>query len=161
MKAISMYQPWAFWASFGIKGIETRLHKRFQSFLGKTIAIHAGLKYDRKAFSIAKKFVNYNHLEHQKDKLIYGAVICTAFVYRVGWLNSSHSKRACIDCGEINRFGLFLKDVKPLTKPIYIKGRQGPFNIDIEDVSDFKNLQIHSGIKIEQLSLNLHQKELV
>lgn len=155
MKVISLYQPWAHWVSVSVKSIETRLHNRFKSLVGGEIAIHACKKYDNLAYNTAKNFTRYYLLDHEKDQLIYGAIICTAFVRKVGWLKSSHSKKACINCDNTNRFGLFLDNVKLLKKPIFGVGRQGIFHFDIDTSCNYSRVNIYDGILAEQLSMDL------
>jgi hypothetical protein len=60
-----------------------------------------------------------------------GAILCTVYVVRTRWLNAYDSSGALIDCGSTKRFGLFLRGVQQLVKPIECKGRQGIFTVEI------------------------------
>lgn len=124
IRAISLWQPWAQWVLSGLKPIETRLHARFKSLAGERIAIHATAKWDLDAYPQAARYRDFNSLSVFKAK---AGILGTVFVERAEWLNKEHSAQALIDCGYIQRFGLFLKDPEFLPTPIAIRGQQGIF----------------------------------
>lgn len=135
MKAISLWQPWACWVSHGFKTIETRTHTRFKNLKGQRIAIHASKKFDPN-FRQGHKWLFKNNnpikiMAAAMDSFFGGRIVCTAYVYDFKPLNRLHSKSALIDCANTKRYGLFLKDVTRLEKPIYCKGHQGIFNVEI------------------------------
>jgi hypothetical protein len=134
MKAITLYQPWATWIMLGWKTIETRTRDRFKSLKGQRIAIHAGKYFDVTAVESLEKsgFKAKFDADFKKPEIIMSAVLCTAFVYEVGWLRADNSENAMIDCGGLDKFGLFLNDVKILKNPLHYKGSQGIFNIPDE-----------------------------
>jgi hypothetical protein len=122
---ISMYGPWANWVSLGWKHIETRTHDRFSSLAGKRIGIHAAIKWDNGAIELARPFLTNDQITESHDFLkIGGAIICTAHVHAVDWLTHFDSPNALIDCGSIQRFGLFLTSIKVIDC-IPCKGKQG------------------------------------
>jgi len=116
----------------GYKTIETRVHSRFAGLAGKRIAIHAGMKLDPDAFALAKLQVSDTVFAVcSQVKPIFGAIICTAFVNHVGWLDETHSVAAMINCKDTFRFGLFLTDIEVLKVPIPCKGKMGIFETEI------------------------------
>lgn len=130
---ISLYPPWANWVALGWKTIETRTHDRLKSLTGKRIGIHASFKWDASALNAASDFLSYGRWIASRDFLkIGGAIICTAFVKKAGWLTVKDSPYALIDCEHTKRFGLFLCEVNPI--PIIpCNGKQGIWYHDIPE----------------------------
>lgn len=128
LPAITLWQPWASLVADGFKTIETRMHQRFSCLEGKTIAIHAGLKYDD-SWSGLMRFTPEDLVERCYPR---GQILCTAFVSEHRPLNAFDSYDAMIDCsGSPTRYGLFLKDVLPIGGPIFCRGRQGIWTANI------------------------------
>jgi hypothetical protein len=128
---ISMYGPWANWVGLGWKTIETRTHDRFKSLVGKRIGIHKALKWDKDALVLAHPYLSNDQRERTMRFLRVGGAICwTALVKEHRALNESDSQAALIDCGETNRFGMFLEDVQ-MIEMIPCKGKQGIWYYDI------------------------------
>ena len=129
MPVISLWMPWANWVSLQWKPIETRLHKRFASLVGKRIGIHASCKWDGDAPELARKYLTEAQLLQTEGFLhIGGAIICTALVTEFRKLTSEDSAAALIDCGSVERYGLILEDVQ-IIEAIPCKGRQGIFYV--------------------------------
>lgn len=132
MKIITLWQPWATWILWGWKTIETRTHANFACLKGETIGIHAGKKFDKDALEIAREFLSMEKIiKHFEADYPLGKIICTARVVDTGWLNKTHGEKALIECYS-NRFGLILKEVKPIDPPIDAKGSQGIWEYKIE-----------------------------
>lgn len=142
---ITLYQPWATWIMRGWKTIETRTHNRFGCLIGKTILIHAGLKTDDTA--INNPYLTLQQLKHKPEDVINGCILGSVFVKSFGKLNDKHSKDALIDCGNTERFGLYLKDVQPIV-PIIVSGGMGIWYFDLEKKEKVKK----PGNKYLQLS---------
>jgi len=124
MPIISLWQPWANWVSLGWKPIETRKHERFKGLVGKRIGIHASLKWDKDAMTLAANYLTYEQYDATRNFLrIGGAIICTAFVREHRRLTPSDAHLALIECDN-KRFGLFLEDVQSI-EAIPAKGKQG------------------------------------
>lgn len=136
LPVITLYQPWATWVADGLKLIETRTHNRFGSLLGKTIFIHAGLTTDKHA--LPNKYLN----GRPYSEPVNGVLLCTAFVKSVGKLSGMHSERAMIDCDTVERFGLYLTDIKKLDNPIPIKGEMGIWYFNIETLEKVRKTKI-------------------
>jgi hypothetical protein len=131
-KAISIYQPWASWIAEGFKTIETRTHSRFRGLVDQRIAICSTKKIDTRAGSLALPYTTIAGVINSLEYLdLRGVILCTAWVYKVGWLEGEHSKAAMIDCEKTRRFGLFLNNIEKLEKPIPVIGRLGVFEVDI------------------------------
>jgi hypothetical protein len=143
MRAMSLYQPWAEWVALGLKEIETRTHDRFRGLVGERIAIHAGKRFDKLAMEAALPWMVYRS-EWKLELLAAakisqraenrGAIICTARVYRAGWLSQQRvsSVASLIDCERVQRFGLYLDEVRRLPRPVPFRGRQGIFTVSDE-----------------------------
>lgn len=134
MKCITLWQPWASWVALGWKPIETRTHTRFAGLVGQRIAIHAGLKWDEKAIEAAFPWLADWQIEKTEQfRQIKGVIICTAYVERHVELTRQDSRAAKIDCAHTGRYGLFLFDLEVLPEPIPMRGRQGIWNVDLEE----------------------------
>lgn len=133
---ISLYPPWANWVALGWKTIETRLHDRFKSLVGKRIGIHVGLKWDESAFRAASFFLDAQRMAISREFLrVGGAIICTARVRGVDWLTAKDSQAALIDCHSERRFGLFLANVHVIPA-IACRGKQGIWYYDLPEGTD-------------------------
>jgi hypothetical protein len=132
---ITLWQPWGNWVDLGWKTIETRTHPRFAKLEGQTIGIHLGLKWDKDAIQLARRFLTAEQLFRTKEFLkIGGAIVATAFVKEHRLLNTKDSPFALIDCGHTTRWGLILENIKQI-EAIPTKGRQGIwyYNLPIEE----------------------------
>lgn len=126
---ITLYQPWATWIIRGWKKIETRTHSRFSSLKGKTILIHAGQKTDEAA--IINPYLTREQIMLNPDEVVNGYLLGFAFVHDFKKLNDSHSKDSLIEC-RTDRYGLFLREIKPISPIIPAKGEMGIWYYDIE-----------------------------
>lgn len=120
---ITLYQPWASFIIEGYKTIETRLHDRFKNLKGHNILIHAGKKFDKDHYSI-----------ESKSYYDYGCILGKVYVYDFQALDEKHSLDALIDCENVKRYGLFLKNIEKFDEPIYnVKGSMGIWYYDLEN----------------------------
>lgn len=128
---ITLWQPWASWIMMGWKTIETRTHSRFACLEGKTIGIHASLKWDNDANIRALYYISQaQKLKTEYFKSIKGAIIGTVFVRQHRLLNGLDSQQALIDCKKTQRYGLILDNINPI-EPIKISGKQGIWKCNI------------------------------
>jgi hypothetical protein len=128
---ISLYGPWANWVALGWKTIETRTHPRLKSLVGKTIGIHVALKWDDDALEAAAPFLSQFQISRTQQFLrVGGGIICTAFAYDHRELDSLDNGSSLIDCTHLTRYGLFLRDIRPI-EVIPAKGKQGIWYADI------------------------------
>lgn len=131
---ISLYNPWAIWVGLGWKKIETRTHRRFASLVGKTIGIHAGLKWDEGAIETAREWLSPEQIKRTQKMLRVGGAICwTAFVTEHRELDPLDNRSALIDCTHVTRYGLFLKDVTTIDV-ITCRGKQGIWYYEVPEV---------------------------
>lgn len=130
LPALTLYQPWATWIMRNWKLIETRTHAKFASLKGKTILIHAGMTTD--PLAAKNPYLTLEQILEDPDEMINGYILGSAFVYDFKKLDDSHSKAALIDCGSVERYGLFLRDIKKLPEPIRVKGEMGIWYFDMD-----------------------------
>lgn len=134
---ITLYQPWATWIARGWKLIETRLHDKFKSLEGKRILIHAGMKTDDSNAVICNPYLTSAQILYKPDEVINGYIICECLVQDFDRLNDSHSKLALIDCGSVERWGLFLNEIMAVD-PIRVKGEMGIWYFNVETMQKVK-----------------------
>lgn len=133
---ITLYQPWATWIMRGWKLIETRTHDRFASLNGKTVLIHAGKKTDESA--VNNQYLTKEQILYKPDGIINGVILGHCTVEHFQKLNGSHSKRALIDCENVDRWGLFLNEIMTFKAPIAVNGEMGIWYYDIEKMQKVK-----------------------
>jgi hypothetical protein len=121
--AITLWEPWASWVASEYKTIETRLHTRLRSLVGRTIAIHAGLKFDDTAYAQATPYLPIQKFKLTTDNR--GKVLCLVEVEGFRELAADDSPKALIDCGQVKRYGLVLGKVWRLPEPQPARGSQG------------------------------------
>lgn len=144
LPVITLYQPWATWIMRGWKTIETRTHNRFGSLLGKTILIHAGLKTDDSNLTVNNPYLTKAQILHNPDEVINGHILGSCHVARFGLLSEIHETRALIECRSVNRFGLYLTDIKKFDNPILCKGEMGIWYFDLVRMTKIKKAHANS-----------------
>ena len=131
MPIISLWNPWAIWVGLGWKTIETRTHQRFACLVGRTIGIHAALKWDDTAINAARQWLTDEQVRTTQRMLRIGGAICwTAEVFNFLPLGKMHEGRALIECQSVQRYGLFLTNVKAI-EIIPCRGKQGIWYQDV------------------------------
>jgi len=142
MKAISLWQPWATAIAVGVKNYETRSWST--SYRG-SIAIHAAKKqtrdlkefFDLKCRSGANLHPFRDAGYHSFVMLPFGAIVATADLVScdrtedliLGYkIVSLEEQWGNYDQG---RFGWRLENVKALPSPLFVRGAQGFFNVDL------------------------------
>jgi hypothetical protein len=129
LQVITLWQPWATWIMRGWKLIETRTHNKFGCLIGKTIGIHAGLRVDDSLAVIANPYLTREQICESPDEVVQGYLLGTAFVRGFRLLNERDSRAALIDCGSVQRWGLFLDNMQRLPQPIKMSGKQGIWSV--------------------------------
>ena len=134
LPVITLYQPWATWIMRGWKEIETRVHPNFASLKGKRILIHAGQKTERGDWTLKNPYLTKEQIYQDPKEIVNGFILGTAYVYDFQKLNSSHSKKALIDCDEskLDHWGLFLSGLEKFATPIAAKGEMGIWYYDLQ-----------------------------
>lgn len=135
---ITLYQPWATWIMRGWKTIETRTHNHFACLIGKTILIHAGMKTDDSEAAVNNPYLTHKQIMQDPDEMVNGFILGSAFVKSFGKLSKLHSERALIDCENVERFGLYLSDIKKFNVPILCKGELGIWYFDLHEMKKVK-----------------------
>ncbi|MGD1835501.1 MAG: ASCH domain-containing protein [Nitrososphaeraceae archaeon] len=138
MKCLSLKQPYSFLLSTGKKTIELR--KWNTNFRGEFL-IHASKNVDAESCT---------RLKIDKNKLIIGSIIGSAFLYGVNkyedkqdFVNDSNKHFANVSrYDEGYKYGFLIKDAKTLKKSVPYLGRLGFFEIDT------LKLNIHENHKI-------------
>jgi hypothetical protein len=136
MKALSLWQPWASAIACGAKRIETRSWAT--SYRGP-IAIHAAKKWDRELREDALMLCREQRELSQSLNAIginrlsdfpLGAVVCTANLLSCAPTEYLVKDRGISALEEAlgnytpGRFGWILTDIKPLAKPVPVRGYQ-------------------------------------
>jgi len=125
LPAITLWQPWASWIAAGWKWIETRPHNRFAPLVGRTIAIHAGRKWDRDWLAKAGSWLGANRADRTEQfRNVRGVVVCTVQVVEARRLAAGDSLAALCDCSGGRLSGLGLAGVRAFADPPPARGRQ-------------------------------------
>ena len=138
MPAITIWAPWGSLIAHGFKSIETRSHDRFRSLQGHRIAIHQA----RRCANLREVLRVTRHVGASRAAgwLVSnsigcptGAVVATAFVASVRWLDGSIEDNIAACCVTDGTFGLELDKVCALDIPVYTRGHQGIWEWDGHD----------------------------
>lgn len=132
---ITLYQPWATWIMRGWKTIETRTHNRFVCLDKRTILIHAGQKTDASAFN--NPYLTKEQLLHERDEIVNGFILGSAYSLYLGCLDPNDSVNALIECKTL-RYGLLLENVEKFKEPIPVKGEMGIWYFDLGTMQKVK-----------------------
>jgi hypothetical protein len=127
IKAISLWQPWAWLFCLGLKGDETR---HWSTEYRGPIAIHAARRLD--VAGAPERLCQAAGGRDWRDRVPLGAIVAVATLKEVrpaAWA-AERSTRANLAAGNFTagRFAWRLVDVRPLRAPIALCGRQGLFN---------------------------------
>lgn len=131
MRALTLWQPWAHAICYHGKRIENRPCRPPNHRMGRTFAIHAGLRWDPQFGEVAEleDFPRgYMGTVARRD-CVFGAVVATAFLYAA----SNREDELRYYCGDDQvekwwcpgQYGLVLKRVRRVTTPIPVRGAQG------------------------------------
>lgn len=102
MRAVTLWRPWCWAIVLGAKPVENRGWKPFDSVLGKRIAIHAGVQYDKQGAEVINRNLIADGLPNRapaSEKWPGGVVVGTVLVQ--GWFTTSD--RCGITEGEAKR----------------------------------------------------------
>lgn len=151
MRALTLTQPWASFACWGLKGPETRSWRVPRYILGQRIAIHASKGFPGWAKALCRQepfctVITENLRRNEAGQFCFdevlknfplGAVVCTAIVTGcvrtedVGVLGQSYESVKTLwvtpqqwAFGDYSpgRFAWILEDIKPLSEPVPAKG---------------------------------------
>lgn len=126
MKALTIKQPWASLIVGGYKQYEFRSWKT--NYRGK-ILIHAGLSVEK---DVINKFDNYN-LDYENGAIIGEAEIVDCILVDE-WFDNELRKvnNQVYGNDHIGQYAWKLENIKKYNKPIYIKGKLGLWNYEVD-----------------------------
>lgn len=130
---ITLHRPWAAWVIAGLKPIETRTHNRFKGLAGKVIAIHAGKTYDQSALGSAVAYCSLSRLTDAAMEFNEIGVLGLVKVVSVRALGVGDAHGALIECATVQRFGLFMSEVRAFPRAYDVPGHQGIWTASIPD----------------------------
>jgi hypothetical protein len=146
LPVITLYQPWATWIMREWKTIETRTHDRFSCLVNRTILIHAGQRTDDSHAAIRNPYLTKAQIMYNPDEVVNGVILGSVHVYDFRALSDNDSKAALIDCGTVQRYGLFLNNIQKFENPIPVKGEMGIWYFDIEKKEKVKKAKSQTGV---------------
>lgn len=113
MKALTIWQPWAWAIAEGYKPIENR-GWRPHWMLGKRFAIHAGMKYELAA---VPQMISLGLTPPSPTGLFGGCIVAVAILDSI--VTESDSPWFC------GPYGLVLRDVVKIKPGVSVRGKQG------------------------------------
>lgn len=135
MKALTLWQPWAWAMACGLKRIENRIWEPPASMLGQRFALHAGRKWHEPSNTALWELLDYDdpHPPRQ-DEAVHGAIVATT---RLVAVVTNADAAARIGGGDQRRwffgpYGWVVEDTRELDEPIYCRGLQRLWPIPAE-----------------------------
>ena len=110
-KAISLKQPWANWVASGKKTLDTRRWKT--NYRGDLVICSSKNPKIEPA----------------------GYVLCIVELYDIKPMKKSHEKKACVKVYP-GAYVWFLRNIRPISPPILVKGSLGLFNLRLNSLRD-------------------------
>lgn len=133
MKALTLWQPWA-WAICHLKkDVENRAWRPPDNLIGKRLAIHAGKRLDEQAASDIRVMVRASSMLGLPDvphEFTHGAIVAT--VRLAGFFDPENEPVGWHNKGS---YGWFLDELIVLPEPVPCRGAQGLWNVP-QDVLD-------------------------
>lgn len=124
MKALTIWQPWAWAIADSSKRVENRDWRPPADLIGQWIAIHAGKRYDKSGAESIRSELGLIVPKH--DDLPQGAIVAVAVIDRVE--DSSDDSPAWDDPWFVGAFGWYLRDVTKID-PVACNGAQKLWNV--------------------------------
>lgn len=134
---ITLKQPWASWVIEGIKLIESRVHKNFQTLVGRDFGIHAAQTYDLSDHVLKNPYLSEKKIQ---ESLSYPTGVILGTVHGAGFLplKKYHEQAALIECTSVQRYGLRLIDAIKFEKPIPHAGELAIWYYDLDKMEKVK-----------------------
>lgn len=134
MRALTLWRPWCWAIVLGAKPVENRGWKPFDSVLGRRIAIHAGVQYDKQGAAFIDRALiadGHVHRAPASEKWPGGVVVGTVLVQ--GWITKAD--RCGVTEDEAKRLrdsrwyqegavGWVLREPVRLPQPVLCRGMQ-------------------------------------
>ena len=127
MKVLTIKQPWASLIIEGYKSYEFRSWKT--NYRGK-ILIHAGLSLEK---SVASKFVEYN-LKYDLGCIIGEAELTDCILVDEKFNQELRNINPLVydKSNHVEKYAWKLENIKKYDNPIYVKGKLGLWNYEVE-----------------------------
>lgn len=136
LPTITLRPPWGDLIARHWKDLETREHRRFGGLMWSWIAIHQGKEVDTAAYDVAGPWLSDDRRQDLHDIELGGdwsggCILAVGYVELAGWCPCCREEgpyeEACRRalCEVENLYGLWLRDVYALPKPVPARGRQG------------------------------------
>ncbi len=134
MRALTLWQPWAWAMSIGLKRIENRSWEPPAWLLGEHFALHASMKWDRASHETLEGALIPRAQEPDvpdRLELVYGAVVATCRLSLVVTSADAAEKHAGFDQRRwfMGPYGWVVGDVRQLAAPVSCRGYQGLWNL--------------------------------
>lgn len=128
MKALTLWQPWAWWVASGQKPIENRPWKPPAKSINDIIAIHAGATFDKDAADFLDRAGKASSVDDSGAR-IHGAIL--GFARVVGYVEKGQLQPdpALRSFWFFGPFGWKLEDITQLATPVPCKGALGLWQI--------------------------------
>ncbi len=145
MKAITLHQPWASAIAFGLKRYETRPRKTNHR---GPIAIHAGKTFNEDGYAGVNHLPFAEHIELPLSRrwatsltgqdFPSGAIVAVAdltdcLLMDEDLIAAQSEQELSLGHWEPGRYAYQLDDIKLLSKPVFIGGKQGLWNWEPQD----------------------------
>ena len=119
MKAITLWQPWAYAICHLVKRVENRRWSPPTSLIGQRIALHAGARLDREALEFLRHegYAVPNDVPHKA--IVAVATLASVATWQIGAVPTEHRRWYC------GPYGWVLSAVTVLAEPIPCNGAQG------------------------------------
>ena len=139
MKAISLWQPYASLVACGLKRVETR---SWPTKYRGPILIHAGKRWTPELEATARHFrerFSWRTYVPSVGALPLGAVVAVARITEChemdrAWIEAQSPLERAAGVWLPGRFGWVLEDVRAPGAPIPLKGRQGLFEVNADEI---------------------------
>lgn len=125
MRALTLWQPWAWAVAAGKKTVENRPWAPPKSAIGETIAIHAGKVYDEDG----EAFLRKHGVAIVPGMGIHGAILGTVRIDGFVELGQLHPDPVLLDPMFFGRFGWKLSQARLFLEPVECKGALGLWRI--------------------------------
>ena len=135
MKALTLWQPWAWWVASGQKVIENRPWAAPKSAIGTEIAIHAGKVFDEDAYQLLRRedlrvYKETNWPSNPDGEHVQGAILGTAKVLRCfDYVQPPLSEEHARSPWAFGPHCWVLGDFRLLAEPIHWKGALGLWEV--------------------------------
>lgn len=134
MKAITLWQPWAWAIMSAGKRVENRSWPAPRALVGQRIAIHAGMRVDEWGIEVVEEITD----APVPTPLTTGAIVGTARV--TGCVRAANAE--VMTSWHFGPWCWELEDVRALEEPVPCKGRQGLWDLPPEVEAEIERQEL-------------------